>query len=144
MMAKTNTMGSKVADGYKCKPVNRDPDKPIMHYKTQLFICDGKRCSTCNSEEFAYELREILKELELHVGKNRIKITRTNCFGACRYRQVAQIVENTQRNGTVSNNCLWIKNIHQYSKQRWIEIFKALANGESIKPYCHYIEMEEI
>lgn len=48
-----NTMGSEIAEGYICKPVKLDPTKPIMHFKTQIFICDGERCNKANKREFS-------------------------------------------------------------------------------------------
>lgn len=143
-MEKKNTMGNDVQEGYKCKPINKDPNRPIMHLKTQIFICEGDRCQQAGDKNLANELRELLEDMGLNVGHNRIKITRTSCFGACRYRQVAEIFENTQRNGNVSNNCLWLKNIHQFDKDKWIEIFKRLSNNEPIADVCELIEMENI
>jgi len=127
---KYNTMGSEVAKGFTCKPKKLDPNKPIMFFKTQVFICDGQRCSSAQKEEdLAGKLREILKELELHKGANRIKISRTNCFGACRFRQVAVIFENTKANGNLANNNIWLKNIHKYDKQKYKELFLDLSNN---------------
>lgn len=130
---KYNTMGSEVAEGYICKPKKVDPNKPIMFFKTQIFICDGERCSKANKvEDLAGKLRDLLKELELHRGANRIKISRTNCFGACRFRQVAVVFENTKVNGNLSNNNIWLKNIHKYDENRWRELFIDLSKNNSL------------
>ena len=141
-MGRKNIMGSEVVDGYKCKPKNLDPNRPIMHYKTQLFLCDGGRCHKVAKESFADELRDIVKELELDRGENRIKITRTLCFGACRFKQVGQFVENSQRNGNESNSNIWFKNANEISNKRWREIFMAISKNEDIKPLLNLIEME--
>ncbi len=128
-----NTMGSEVAEGYICKPKKVDSNKPIMFFKTQVFICDGERCSKANKkEDLAGELRAILKELNLHKGKNRIKISRTNCFGACRFRQVAVVFENTKANGNPQNNNIWLKNIHKYDQDKWKELFLDLSENRSL------------
>ena len=130
---KFNTMGSEVLDGFTCKPKKLDPNKPIMFFKTQIFICDGERCSkTQKQEDLGGKLRNILKELELHKGKNRIKISRTNCFGACRFRQVSVVFENTKANGNLVNNNIWLKNIHKYDKNKWRELFVNLSNNNSL------------
>ena len=65
-----NTMGSEVAEGFTCKPKKLDPDKPIMFFKTQIFICDGERCSKAQKDgNLAGKLRDILKELKIQQGK---------------------------------------------------------------------------
>lgn len=138
-----NTMGSEVAEGFTCKPKKLDPDKPIMFFKTQIFICDGERCSKASkSDDLAAKLRDILKELELHIGTKRIKISRTACFGACRFRQVAVIFENTKANGYLQNNNIWLKNIHKYDNEQWKTLFLDLAANNSLDFY-EQIPMDE-
>lgn len=133
-MALVNTMGSEVAEGFICKPKKFDANKPIMHFKTQLFICDDERCGKAHkSENLAADLRNILKDMNLGKGENRIKIVRTGCFGACRFRSVANIYENTPSNGNVNNNAIWLKNTHRYSEEKWRELFTALSENKSIK-----------
>ena len=128
-----NTMGSEVAEGFTCKPKKLDPDKPIMFFKTQIFICDGERCSKAQKDgDLAGKLRDILKELKLHKGENRIKISRTNCFGACRFRQVAVTFENTKANGNLENNNIWLKNIHKFDDTKWKELFLDLSTNKSL------------
>jgi len=126
-----NEMGSEVVEGYTCKPKDFDPNRPIMHYKAQLFLCDDERCSKASkNEDKATYLREMLKEMGLNKGKNRIKISRTGCYGACRFRQVCQITENTQANGNAKNNALWLKNTHKYSDEQWRELFSMLSKDK--------------
>ncbi|WP_417324543.1 hypothetical protein [Halarcobacter sp.] len=128
-----NTMGSEVAEGFTCKPKQFDASKPIMHFKTQLFLCDDERCSKAHKgKDVAAILREVIKELALSKGEERIKVVRTGCFGACRFRSVANIYENTQRNGYLENNAIWLKNVHQYDKEKWVKLFKALSNNEKL------------
>ena len=139
-----NTMGSEVVDGYVCKPKKLDPDKPIMFFKTQIFICEGERCAKANKiENLANTLRELLCELGLHIGKNRIKISRTHCFGACRYRQVAVIFENTRVNGNLANNNIWLKNIHMYDIPKWRELLLDLSTNNTLEKY-EQVPMEKI
>jgi len=129
-----NNMGSEVVEGFTCKPKKLDPNKPIMFFKTQIFICDGERCSKANKvDDLAGKLRGILKELELHKGKNRIKISRTNCFGACRFRQVGVVFENTKSNGNLDNNNIWLKNIHKFDENKWRELFIDLSQNNSLE-----------
>jgi len=131
---KINIMGSEVVEGFVCKPKKLDPNKPMMHFKTHLFICNDERCAkACKQEDLATYLRNLLKTLELHRGENRIKISRTGgCFGACRFRAVANIYENTQANGYLPNNNIWLKNTHLFTKDRWIELFKILSENKKI------------
>ena len=128
-----NLMGSEVVDGFVCKPKVLDPEKPIMHFKTQIFLCHDERCKKAHkSDLLSDDLRDILKEINLARGPNRIKISRTGCFGACRFRSVANLYENTRVNGHANNNNLWLRNIHKYSKEKWIELFTALAQNKDI------------
>jgi NADH:ubiquinone oxidoreductase subunit E len=129
-MPKINEMGQEVVEGYSCKPKNYDPNRPIMHYKTLLMLCDGDRCAKAGEIDKASHLREILKDMGLNKGKNRIKISRTGCYGACRFRQVCQITENTQANGEPKNNALWLRHTHNFSDEKWREIFTILSKDE--------------
>jgi NADH:ubiquinone oxidoreductase subunit E len=126
-MPKINEMGSEVVEGYSCKPKNYDPNRPIMHYKTLLMLCDDERCKKAGQVDKASHLREILKEMGLNKGKNRIKISRTGCYGACRFRQVCQITENTQANGNPKNSALWLRHTHSFTDEKWREIFTLLS-----------------
>jgi hypothetical protein len=133
-MKKINEMGSEVVEGFECKPKNFDPNRPIMHYKTHIFICDGKRCKKAHRvEDEAKFLRELLKELKLNRGEKRIKISRGGCFGACRFRAVANIYENSQANGFLPNNNLWLKQTHKFTRDDWREIFLALSENIELK-----------
>lgn len=142
-MAQKNIMGSEVEEGYRCKPKTLDPNRPIMHYKTQLFICDGGRCHKVAKEGFADDLRAVIKELGLEKGERRIKVTRTLCFGACRFKQVAQVVENSQRNGYEANSNIWFKNAHEISLEKWREIFTAIKENRDFKALVEPIAMEK-
>ncbi len=122
-----NLMGSEVVEGFACKPKNLDPNKPIMFYKAIVYICCDERCSKAGKVDKAKELRELVKELNLAKGKNRIKISRTLCQGACRFRQVAQI------NSDSPNQKIWLKHTHRFSKEQWREIFLDLVNDKEIK-----------
>lgn len=134
-------MGSEVVKGFACKPKKLDVNKPIMHFKTQIFLCDDERCGKAHkNQEIAKELRELLKQMNLAKGANRIKISRTGCFGACRFRSVANIYENTQVNGHTNNNNLWLKNVHQFDKKRWESLFLALSKNQNI----HDLDFEQI
>ena len=126
---KINLMGSEVVEGYACKPKKLDPNKPIMHYKTHIFVCNGERCAKAFKNDKANELREILKEMGLHRGKNRIKVTRSGCYGACRFRGVVNIYENTASNGFLPNNNIWLKQTHRYTQKKWRRLFETLSNN---------------
>ena len=127
---RVNEMGSEVVEGYSCKPKDYDPELPIMHYKTLLLLCDDERCSKAGKDDRATHLREILKEMGLNKGENRIKVSRTGCYGACRFRQVCQVTENTQANGNLKNNALWLRNTHKFKDAEWREIFTLLSEDK--------------
>ncbi len=134
-MANRNIMGSEVVEGFTCKPKKLEPNKPIMHYKTLIYVCEDERCKGAAKCDKAVELREIVKELGLHMGKHRIKISRNLCQGACRFRQVMQINENTQANGCEKNNGIWLKHTHKYSKDDYKKLFLALSNDEDLSDF---------
>ena len=128
-----NMMGSEVVSGFSCKPIKLIPEKPIMHFKTHIFICTDERCGGAHkNDNIASDLRDILKEIGLANAETRIKISRTGCFGACRFRSTANIFENTKMNGYEPNNNVWLRYIHKYSKEKWIELFKALSENKNI------------
>jgi len=95
-----------------------------------LLLCDDERCGKAGKIDKASHLRELIKEMGLNKGENRIKISRTGCYGACRFRQVCQITENTQANGEPKNNALWLKHTHKYSDDEWREIFRLLSESK--------------
>jgi len=133
MANKINLMGSEVEEGFKCKPKKLDPNKPIMHFKSHIFVCDDARCKKAHKDQdVANMLRDILKEIDLHKGKDRIKISRSGCFGACRFRGVANIYENTKNGGCLQNNNIWLKHTHLYTKEDWIELFEALRDNREL------------
>ncbi|RLA77134.1 MAG: hypothetical protein DRG78_17875 [Epsilonproteobacteria bacterium] len=127
---KINDMGNEVVDGFECKPVDFDATRPIMHYQSLLLVCDDERCRKAHKKDKSIELREILKDMGLNKGENRVKVTRTSCNGACRFRAVTQVTTNTQANGNLKNNALWLKQTHNFSDDEWRNIFKTLANNE--------------
>ena len=130
---KINEMGQEVVEGYACKPKDFDPNRPIMHFKYQIFICDDERCAKAAGEDTPLKLRELLKEMELNKGKNRIKISRSGCFGACRYRQVAECIANTRANGRIENNAVWLSHTHRWDEATWREVFQALAEDKPLE-----------
>ncbi len=129
---RVNEMGSEIVEGYTCKPKNYDASRAIMHYKSLLLLCDDERCGKAGKDDRATHLREILKDMGLNKGKNRIKVSRTGCYGACRFRQVCQITENTQANGNLLNNALWLKETHQFDDNQWRKIFEQLSEDKLV------------
>jgi NADH:ubiquinone oxidoreductase subunit E len=140
-----NEMGQEIVEGFACKPKDFDPERPIMHYKTLLLLCEDERCAKAGKVDKAVQLREILKEMGLNKGKNRIKISRTGCYGACRFRQVCQVTENTKANGNPDNNALWLRHTHTFDEDQWREIFTLLSTDESLEKVLdskHFIPMK--
>mgnify|MGYP000013428889 FL=1 len=139
---KINAMGSEVVEGYACKPKIKDPDKPMMFYRYHILVCDGDRCD-CNAKKaLSDKLRDLAKELKMDKGADRVKITKTKCFGACRYKGVGLVYEN----GGTTNNGVWLKKINKWDDEKWRGFFVALKNKDSVR--CLYpddiIAMEEI
>lgn len=127
---KLNDMGNEVVEGFACKPVDFDASRPIMHYQSLLLVCDDERCHKAQKGDKSIELRDMLKDMGLNKGANRIKVTRTSCNGACRFRAVTQVTTNTQANGVAKNNGLWLKNTHRYTKDEWKNIFELLSTSK--------------
>lgn len=138
---KINTMGSEVITGYRCKPKVLDPNKPIMFYKHIVHVCIGKRCSSAGSSNKADQLRELVKEMHLDRGAERIKISKSLCYGACRYKQVATIFANTQADAEPSHNGVWLKATHEYDEQKWRRLFLALKENRPLDAF-EQIEMK--
>jgi len=134
-ISKINNMGSVVVDGFECKPKILDPNKPIMHYKNIVHICVDKRCASKGSSKKADELRQIVKDMGLDVGENRIKISKSFCYGACRYKQVANIFSNEQANGQRKHNNVWLKNTDEYDISKWIDLFTALKENRYLNKF---------
>ena len=132
---KINVMGSEVEEGFMCKPKELDPNKPIMHYKTIVHVCVDKRCSEAGSAKKADELREIVKDMDLDTGKHRVKISKSFCYGACRYKQVANIFSNTQDNGQRKHNNIWLKETHEYDTKKWEDLFLALKENRYLNKF---------
>ena len=132
---KINTMGSEVEEGYACKPKVLDPNKPIMHYKNIVYVCVDKRCAGAGSVKKADELRDVVKDMGLDVGEDRIKISKSYCYGACRYKQVANIFSNEQANGQRKHNNIWLKATHEYDLEKWRELFKALKENRYLNKF---------
>jgi len=138
-------MGQEVVEGYACKPLDYDPERPIMHYRYQLYLCDDERCRKAAGEDKAKRLRDLLKAMGLNRGADRIKISRSRCQGACRYRQVAQLNANTRANGLPQNNALWLRHVHRLSDQEWEQLFEELTRGASLTQVLdpeHFIPMK--
>ena len=132
---KINTMGSEVVEGYECKPKVLDPNKPIMHYKNIVYVCVDKRCAAAGSNKKADDLRELVKDMGLDVGEDRLKISKSFCYGACRYKQVANIFSNTQDNGKPEHNNIWLKKTQEYDVKRWEELFLALKENRDLNDF---------
>ena len=108
-------------------------------------ICDDERCGKAGKDNRATHLREILKDMDLNKGKNRIKVSRTGCYGACRFRQVCQVTENTQANGNPQNNSIWLRYTHNFKEEDWRRVFKLLSQNKILLKELdekHFIPMK--
>ena len=122
-MHNKNSMGSDVKEGYKCKPLVLDENKPVMFSAMQIFICDGERCNT--KDNVKEKIVIVIKEMGLDKGKNRVKVTRTFCNGACRYRKFAYIYKKT----SPLNYTAW-KKVHTWTDEQWAYIISSLLDDK--------------
>jgi cobalt-precorrin 5A hydrolase len=135
---KINVMGSEVVPGFKCKPVAKDPDRPIMYYRHHMILCSGSRCQeVTEGRNLAEEIRREMENMGLNQGKNRIKVSSGNCFGACRFRSVAVIYE---RGEDAKNNAVWIKNLQTLDQSDRHLLLESLKEGRPL----HETELETI
>ena len=125
---RVKSAGSEVKEGFKCKPINSDQSKPIMYYKYHIFICNGGRCEQDNN--LAEKLRDLTKKFNLTEGKNRIKITRSHCLGACRFNSIMLIFENSNN---PLNNCVWLKNIDKFNEDDFKNFLLSLGQNQNIR-----------
>lgn len=138
-------MGSDVVEGFACKPETVDPDKPIMFAAAQIFICDGERCGACHSEDVAARVRGIIKEMGLHKGPDRIKVTRTGCNGACRHGAFAFAYQNGNAGGFNRDTCFsaW-KNVHLWTDGQWRELVDSLRAGTRPQSLSEFVVEDRI
>lgn len=102
--------------------------KPIRHYRHHLVVCEGGRCQQSGADGLAHQLRQILKEMNLAKGPNRIKVTRSHCAGACRQRATA-VVYARERD---VNHSQWLQALEGFSKEQWQRVFQALCEGQAL------------
>ncbi|MEI6859159.1 MAG: cobalamin biosynthesis protein [Shewanella sp.] len=129
---KLNAHGSEVVEGFQCKPVHVDLDRPMLHHRHHILLCEGTRCAKAGSKNLAHDLRGILKEMGLSKGNHRIKISRTMCAGACRNRSTLVIYERNPNEILSVNNAQWLRNVDEFSGEEWQELFKALAENRPV------------
>lgn len=129
---KVNAMGSPVEEGCACKPKHKDPSKPMMWYRYHFLVCDGPRCRENQGNDKAERLRELLGAEGLDAGENRVKVTRTNCYGACRFGSVGLLYALSAED---LNHGVWLKEMHVWSDSQWVEFFRHLNSGSSIREH---------
>jgi cobalt-precorrin 5A hydrolase len=134
-----NALGNEVVPGYQCKPKHVDLDRPMLHYRHHILLCEGARCAKVGAKNLAHDLRSLLKNMGLASGERRIKISRTLCVGACRNRATIAIYERqpqvSERQPKVSvNNGVWLRGVDDFSETQWRELFLALADDKPITP----------
>ncbi len=123
-------MGSDVAAGFSCKPETGDPEKPILFAAAQIFICAGERCRSCHPGDLAGSVRELVKAMGCDNGDDRIKVTRTGCNGACRYRAFAYAYQNgnAKSYSRATSFSAW-KRVHEWTDEQWKELISSLREG---------------
>lgn len=128
-----NLMGSPVEAGFVCKPKPQhvDLNRPMMHYRYHLFMCEGGRCAKASGREMAHEVRQIVKAMDLDSGENRIKISRTQCLGACRYRATAVLYAADGKRDAI-NNGIWLQKTDLFSNADWQRMFTAMTASHAV------------
>ncbi|TCS39038.1 cobalamin biosynthesis protein [Reinekea marinisedimentorum] len=124
-----NAHGSEVVPGYQCKPRHLDLNRPLLHHRHHIVLCEGARCAKAGAANLAHDLRAVLKDMGLASGNKRIKISRTKCVGACRNRATLAIYE---RSALPVNNGVWLRKVEAFSEDTWRTLFRALADGVSL------------
>jgi cobalt-precorrin 5A hydrolase len=130
---KINAYGNEVVAGYQCKPKHVALNRPMLHYRHHIFICEGLRCARAGSKNLAHHLRGMLKEMGLAAGEKRIKVSRSMCMGACRNRAMLVIYERPQPGTIAVNNGLWLRKVEAFSENQWRALFTALAEQRPIR-----------
>lgn len=126
--SKINAHGSEVVKGYQCKPKHVDLDRPMLYHRHHLLLCEGGRCSKEGSKNLTHELRSLIKEMGLASGNNRIKLSRTQCAGACRNRATMVVYERLESHEVPVNNGCWLRNVENLTMPQWRRLFLALAD----------------
>ena len=129
---KINAHGNEVVDGYQCKPMHVDLDRPMLNYRHHILLCEGKRCAQTGTKNLAHDLRGLLKEMGLSKGNQRIKISRTLCVGACRNRSTMVIYERINGDPLSVNNGLWLRKIEAFTEAQWRTLFTTLAENRPV------------
>ncbi|MGF1723767.1 cobalamin biosynthesis protein [Photobacterium nomapromontoriensis] len=140
-----NAHGSEVVKGYQCKPRHVDLNRPMLHYRHHILLCEGARCSKEGSKNLTHDLRTVLKEMGLASGDERIKISRTMCAGACRNRATMVIYERLDVNELPVNNAIWLRHIEDLSRTQWHMLFNALALRQplrSVLPSAYFADID--
>lgn len=127
LISEKNAHGNEVVKGSKCKPKHVDLNRPMLHHRHHLLLCEGGRCSKEGSKNLTHDLRSLLKDMGLASGDDRIKLSRTMCAGACRNRATLVIYERLTAHETPVNNGCWLRNIENLSMTQWRELFSVLA-----------------
>ncbi|MEI8631053.1 (2Fe-2S) ferredoxin domain-containing protein [Vibrio sp. PP-XX7] len=133
-------------DGFRCKPKHVDLDRPMLHYRHHLLLCEGQRCAKAGSKNLAHDLRGVLKAMGLASGRQRIKISRTMCVGACRNRATLVIYERGPDGMYSVNNGQWLRHVEDLSELQWRALFRALADNARITQVidaCYFAVVED-
>ncbi|CAM3594994.1 hypothetical protein [Parendozoicomonas haliclonae] len=105
----------------------RIKDQPLAEYRSHMVFCGIEPCiPEEDSRAFAHRLRKLARSIGLDSGDRRMKITRSNCCGACRSGSVSVIYENLQPGEMAVNNGSWIAHGDELTDNQWLDIFKAV------------------
>ncbi|MDA0149605.1 cobalamin biosynthesis protein [Vibrio sp. LaRot3] len=130
---KLNAYGNPVVEGFACKPRHPDLNRPMLHHRFHIMLCEGGRCAKKGSKAMTHALRDILKHVGLNSGEQRIKVSRTQCVGACRQKATLVIYERANAEQIGPNHALWLRNIEEFSHQQWCDLFLSLAQGIDLR-----------
>ncbi|MCK7484384.1 MAG: cobalt-precorrin-5B (C(1))-methyltransferase [Bacillus subtilis] len=110
-----------------------------MYCAIQIFVCDGERCKQTREENLADKVRDLVKELGLDRGERRVKVTRTLCNGACRYKNFVCVYKNAKSDNFSPDNCIehWRKT-HEWTEDQWKELILSIVNGSIPEKLLNY------
>ncbi len=109
-----------------------DPEKPPFRpYKKHILVCTGPRCAPESSPALYQQLRDRLKELNLHEGPGRIQRSQCHCFGVCQGGPIA----------VVTPDEVWYHHVTPEKLERIIQ--EHLIKDKPVEEYVLYRKSEK-
>ncbi|WOT06780.1 cobalamin biosynthesis protein [Shewanella youngdeokensis] len=125
------------------KGSSRPPIKrPISDFAYHIFVCDAARCVKSKAQSdvtadngkhltsgIAHDLRCLLRELGLNRGPERIKVSRSHCFGCCGHASPMVIYQGSQQTELMHNHGMWLSHVDEFDELQWRKVMSALQQN---------------